>query len=128
MSVRDYAILWVGATKGVGGGLSAGGGNVLLKTPPHKLDGPEHLAADDTTRLDASIDRHGLLPKLSGDAGDVLRGDGTYGPGGPTNAMVPTFIASSETFTVPADRQALFAMPIDNEGVLDVEGFLVEVD
>jgi hypothetical protein len=79
-SVRDYAILWVGATTGSGGG-TALGGNALLRTPQHKLDGIEHLAADDTTRLDASVDGHGLAPKLSGLVTDVWRGDGTFGPG-----------------------------------------------
>ncbi len=89
-SVRDYVVLWFGATKnvvGVGGvgasGLTSNGGNTLLKTPTHKLDGPEHLPADndaDTHALDATTDNHGLLPALSGDSGDALRGDGTWGP------------------------------------------------
>lgn len=43
-------------------------------------------------------------------------------------AMVPTFIADGETFTVPANKQALFAMDIDNEGTLEVDGFLIQVD
>lgn len=42
--------------------------------------------------------------------------------------MVPTFIAAGETFTVPTNRQALYAMPIDNEGILIVDGFLINVD
>lgn len=42
--------------------------------------------------------------------------------------FVPTFIASDETFTVPAHRQALFAMTIDNEGTLVVLGSLIEVN
>lgn len=42
--------------------------------------------------------------------------------------FTPTYIGPAETFTVPANRQALYAMPIDNEGILDVVGFLIEVD
>lgn len=44
-------------------------------------------------------------------------------PGG----FVPTYIAPTETFTVPANRQALYAVTIDNEGTLDVIGTLVAV-
>lgn len=80
-SVRDYAILWVGAGKpGSGGGGTALGGNALLRTAQHKLDGVEHLAADDTTDLDTSITAHGLMPKLSGVSTDGFHGDGTQGP------------------------------------------------
>ncbi len=42
--------------------------------------------------------------------------------------FVPYFIPSGETFTVPLYSQALFTIPIDVEGILDVEGYLIEVD
>lgn len=125
-SVRDYAILWVGAVKGSGAGNVALGGNALTKTPQHKLDGIEHLAADDTTDLDASLTAHGLMPKPSGNITDVYRGNGTQGPAIGAG-MVPTFITAGDTFIVPADHQALFAMTIDVEGMLEVDGYLVEV-
>jgi hypothetical protein len=61
--------------------------------------------------------------------------EGPPGPQGPpgvdgANGMVPTLIHSGETFTVPADRQALFKLPIDVEpgGDLVVVGALEEVD
>jgi hypothetical protein len=57
-------------------------------------------------------------------------GSGTMVPGttgAVTTGFVPTYIGPSETFTVPANRQALYAMTIDCEGILDVEGFLLEV-
>jgi hypothetical protein len=95
---RDYAILWVGATKSVvggGGGFSAGGGNVLLKTPTHKLDGPEHLTADDLTRLNSSTTAHGLLPKLPGDATKALLGDGTWGAASAAFATPSIALATS---------------------------------
>lgn len=45
-----------------------------------------------------------------------------------TAGMVPYYIAPTETFTVPLYKQALFEMNIDNEGILVVDGFLIEVD
>ncbi len=60
-----------------------------------------------------------------GDGGDTI--PGPQGEPG-ENGMVPYFIAASETFTVPEFKQALFAMNIDNEGILIIDGFLIEVD
>lgn len=76
MSVRNYAILWPESRRTA---TTASGGNQLLSTDQHPLDGAEHSAASDQTRLDATIEAHGLLPKLSGSADDALRGDGTWG-------------------------------------------------
>jgi len=45
-----------------------------------------------------------------------------------SGGFVPVFIASGDTFLVPDDKQALFAMTIDNEGTLIVDGYLVMVD
>lgn len=42
--------------------------------------------------------------------------------------MVPTFIAADEIFTVPANKQALFATTIDVEGLLVLDGILIGVD
>ena len=76
-TVRDYAVLYLGP-----GGkkvATVGGGNAVIGAGQHRLDGTEHLAPADTTTLDATASAHGLLPKLSGDAGDALLGDGTWG-------------------------------------------------
>lgn len=63
---------------------------------------------------------------------DGLDGEDSFFPGPPgldgANGMVPYFIAASETFTIPLYKQALFSMNIDNEGIIDIEGFLIEVD
>jgi len=54
----------------------------------HELGGVDELklddlgTPDDNTDLNATTLRHGLLPKLSGSASDVLLGDGTWGAGG----------------------------------------------
>jgi hypothetical protein len=68
--------------------------------------------------------------------GDDSSGDGEVGPPGVrgldgndgANGMVPYFIASSEIFIIPLFKQALFAINIDNEGILEIDGFLIEVD
>lgn len=40
------------------------------------------LDFSDVTTANSTAAQHGLLPKLSGNVGDVLRGDGTFGAGG----------------------------------------------
>jgi hypothetical protein len=70
---------------------------------------------------------------ISGDGDGGNSGDTIPGPPGNTgadgaNGMVPYSIALGETFTVPVNKQALFAMNIDNSGTLVVDGFLIEVD
>lgn len=45
-----------------------------------------------------------------------------------SSLFVPYFIALTEKFIVPEFKQALFAMNIDVEGILEVDGFLIEVD
>jgi hypothetical protein len=45
-----------------------------------------------------------------------------------TDAFVPYYLTTGETFTVPEFRQALFVEPIELDGgTLDVEGLLIEV-
>ncbi len=53
---------------------------------------------------------------------------GATGPTGPSGGGVPYFIASGDTFTVPNFIQSLFEMTIDNEGTIDVIGYLIQVD
>jgi hypothetical protein len=67
---------------------------------------------------------------IEGDGGGD-GGGGDFGPPGPAGLpgpMVPYFIAIGEIFNVPIFKQALFAMNIDNNGIIDVDGFLIEVD
>lgn len=59
--------------------------------------------------------------------GDAISIPGAAGEDG-VNGMVPYFIATGEVFTVPEFKQALFSINIDNEGILEVDGFLIEVD
>ncbi len=61
-----------------------------------------------------------------GDSSDISI-PGPPGANG-ANGMVPYFIALGETFIVPLYKQALFAMNIDNEGILEIDGFLIEVN
>ena len=43
-------------------------------------------------------------------------------------AAVPTFIAAADTWTIPIHTQALYAVTIDAEGVIDGDGVLIETD
>lgn len=64
-------------------------------------------------------------------AGDVpswSAADRKYYPLPSSGGFTPTYIGPSETFTVPANRQAFYVMDIDNEGTLNIEGFLIQVD
>lgn len=63
------------------------------------------------------------------DAGTAIEG-GELIPvaAGSLAAFVPTYIASGETFTVPAFRQALWAVPIVIDGTLVLDGVLVPVN
>lgn len=63
----------------------------------------------------------------SGGSSDGLVIPGPAGADG-INGMVPYFIASGEIFTIPVFKQALFSMNIDNQGILVIDGFLIEVD
>jgi hypothetical protein len=71
-----------------------------------------------------------LLSLLTGDGDGGGSSDTIPGPKGEpgANGMVPYYIAPSEIFNVPIYKQALFAMNIDNEGFLVIDGFLIEVD
>jgi hypothetical protein len=74
-----------------------------------------------------------IIQQIFGGDGDSGGGDVIPGPAGApgidgANGMVPYSIALGETFTVPVNKQALFAMNIDNSGTLVVDGFLIEVD
>lgn len=61
--------------------------------------------------------------------GDALVHDGTTWVPGAVDSAVPFFIPDGETYTVAANKQALYALPIelDGDAVLIVDGALVEV-
>jgi len=69
-----------------------------------KLD--DLAAPDDNTDLDASAATHGLLPKLSGSAGDYLAGDGTWDAltAQAAGTYSPTFTAGANVDGTPAQN------------------------
>lgn len=83
-----------------------------------------HRSTDDATGDPIAL---GWLPYADGAEG-ITWADPAGGTPADGGGMVPYFIASGDTFTVPEFKQALFAMTIDVEGVLDVSGVLIEVD
>jgi hypothetical protein len=62
-------------------------------------------------------------PGPQGDPGP----QGEIGPEGPAGFM-PTLINDGETFTIPVNRQGLYALPIVNNGTLIIDGDLILVD
>lgn len=61
-------------------------------------------------------------------------GPGAQGPQGPQGVSgdgtvgIPIFIALTESFTVPENKQVLFSYPITVAGLLVIDGILVQVD
>ena len=90
-------------------GLSNGLANAELEFRDSDLIGPQIGA---TSGMDAQT----FLVSLSNQA-DTSSG-----------AFVPVLLAVGDTFMVPEDTQALFAMTIDVQGTLVVDGYLVQVN
>jgi hypothetical protein len=67
-----------------------------------KLD--ELAASTDVTTLNSSASAHGLLPKLSGDSGQVLRGDGTWGAGGSGAPTTADYLVKTADGGLSAER------------------------
>jgi len=88
---------------------TVGGVTVTAHATRHESGGADEIklddlgAPDDNTDLDASASAHGLLPKLSGSASDVLAGDGTWtaAGGAPTGSQYITLAADA---TLSAER------------------------
>ena len=57
--------------------------------------------------------------------GELQEVEITQGGGG---TSVPLFVASDETFAVTENTQVLFSEMIDIDGILDLDGILVEVN
>lgn len=95
-------------------------------TDPIKLD--DLAAPDDNTDLNASASKHGLLPKLSGDADDALRGDGTWGAvasGGGSDAVPLGLWVMSKTASQTLTNGATDDITFDRT---DVDGGSAVID
>lgn len=68
-----------------------------------------------------------LLPAQAGNAGKVLTTDGSNASWSSDEGFVPYYIPTLTTFTVPLYKQALFSIPIINDGTIIVDGYLVGV-
>jgi hypothetical protein len=82
------------------------------------------------TRVLASTGSSGVDPTAlhPGDNVSLLVNDAGYlTAASVVDAAVPYFIPSGDTFVVAINKQALFNMPIDIEGDLVVDGYLIEV-
>ena len=65
------------------------------------------------------IGTDGVTVYGNADSGFTIQGSGS--------AVVPYFIDEDDSFSVAEFNQALFHMPIEVDGVLTVDGYLVEV-
>jgi hypothetical protein len=78
--------------------------------------------------LAAMYGTNGVQVLGSIETGVEIRGPGTSGGGSTAwSGFMPTLIADDESLVVPANTQALFSLPITVDGVLEIDGFLVEV-
>lgn len=61
----------------------------------------------------------------------VVQSDGTSTPGTPSSPSSPSYapasVADGSTFVIPDSAQVVSAMPIQIDGTLQVDGFLIEV-
>jgi len=88
---------------------TVGGVTITAHASRHESGGADAIklddlaAPDDNTDLDATSSAHGLLPKLSGSASDVLAGDGTWSAssGAPTGSQYVTLATDA---TLSAER------------------------
>lgn len=111
-------------------GLTAG--NIILDATTGNAD-VTNLSVTDLT----SLGNVSNITIAGGNPGEVLTTDGlgnlTFAPvGGTANSFVtspmPYFIANNQTYYVVEDKQGLFSIPITIDGVLEVDGALVQVD
>lgn len=86
-----------------------------------------HVAAPDPHTqyaLDTDLAAEAAL-RVSGDAATLAAALAAIAAVPPS--FMPTLIAAGDTFTVPANKQGLFAVTIDVQGTLDVVGTLAGV-
>jgi hypothetical protein len=93
-----------------------------LVTVNKQLNGVISSSSSSVTNINNVIQQ---LVEVSEFSSDDFQIPGPIGPAGP---IVPYHIGINETFLVPLYKQALFSMNIDNEGIIEVDGFLIEVD
>ena len=101
----------------VGGALMA----FKLPSPPP----PQHMVDADTV-VDTSW--HQWFTMLWQSLRDLYAQVAAIPAASTDNGMTPYFIPENSIFTVPINKQAFWSMTIDNEGLLIVDGFLIQVD
>jgi len=80
-----------------------------------------------TGQTTANSSLNALLPSQASNTGKVLSTDGSNTSWVDNEGFVPYYIPVSTTFTVPLYKQALFSIPIINDGTIIVDGYLVGV-
>jgi hypothetical protein len=91
---------------------------------------PLTIAHGGTGEVTANAALNAFLPIQSGNSGKYLTTDGTNTSwvNVTSGGFIPFFVPAMTSFTIPMYQQALWTIPIDNEGIIDNEGLLVFVD
>jgi hypothetical protein len=69
----------------------------------------------DSGSSDDSLDQLSYFPIMSSSSSSI-------------DAFIPYYVAPTDTYVIPINKQGLFSMNIDNEGIIEIDGFLIEVD
>lgn len=79
----------------------------------------------------ANLGNIGNVKILGGTEGQIISTDGngnlSFTTFSTSSGMMPYYIPDGETYTVLANKQGLFSIPITIDGTLEVEGILVQV-
>jgi hypothetical protein len=86
-----------------------------------------NITVDSQGRVTSATNGSAGLPSQTGNNGKFLTTDGTNASWSDNTGFVPYYVPVSTTFTVPLYKQALFSIPIINDGTIIVDGYLVGV-
>jgi hypothetical protein len=79
----------------------------------------------------ANLGNIGNVKILGGAEGQIISTDGngnlSFTTVSTSSGMMPYYIPDGETYSVLANKQGLFSIPITIDGTLEVEGILVQV-
>lgn len=118
-TVREYAILYIRGTRT--GGTIVGGGNAVLSSGQHALDGPEHTGQLPDTRISTAATDVTLVLRPDGTGGVVFGADA----GGPEAVFDHGNMGATET--VDVDDGTWHRGTLTANCAITVQGFTVDL-